>query len=266
MIKAAFPACIKNNYRQTYVLRLSDNPPKMVKSYKEKAVAAIKPKSGTKKAISLTKAVKSIKMTNKSKSTKPVKSAGKKIVKPGKSTGKQSITPKKPEVKAMANKPKKAANPQRVRLEKELKAQISKIDNEGLIFLLKQVQTILHNMQVDKINKEIDKFESTGQKGKSGKAVKEVIRTAAEVKPQADGKSFIIILNNARKIFSLAEMRKLVSICEFAKSEGDASSRLYSWFSQNRGDVIGDVGIGNPRNPVLAELYKAVKSKYKTKK
>ncbi len=161
---------------------------------------------------------------------------------------------------------KKSASQERARLEKELKAKIAKIDDEGLVFLLKQAHVILHNLEVDKINREIDRFESTRKKEKPGKVVKGATVAAAEIKPGADGKSFIIVLNNARKIFNLPEMRKMVAICEYARGESDASAKLYSWFSQNRGDVLGDAGIGNPRNPTLALLYKVIKSKYKTKK
>jgi hypothetical protein len=229
------------------------NTPKMAKIQK----SANKPKTPIpRKSANRPKALEPRKGTGKPKTSRPRRKAG----------TTENVKTRKPEVRSMGGKSKKGASPARARLEKELKERTAKIDDQGLIFLLKQAQVILHNMQVDKINTEIDKFESSKKKGKFEKEVKEVARASAEVKPSSDGKSFIIVMNNARKIFNLPEMRKIVGICEIARSDVDASARLYSWFHQNRRDVLGDAGIGNPRNPVLSVLYKIIKSKYKTKK
>jgi hypothetical protein len=165
---------------------------------------------------------------------------------------------------AKAGKTKKGPSAVRIKLEKDLKGLVGKINDEGLVFLLKQAHVILHNMQVDMINQDIVDLESSKKRGKPQKAVKEDSRPLAEIKPATDNKSFIIVMNNARKIFSLQEMKSLVAICEAAKSGTDGASRLYSWFTQNRKDVLGDVGIGNARHPLLVVLYDLVKRSYKT--
>jgi hypothetical protein len=171
-----------------------------------------------------------------------------------------------PKKSAKAASQKKGSSAQRARLERELKAYVAKIDEEGLIFLLKQAHVILHNMEVDKINREIVELEGTKQKGKSKTAGTVVSRSLVEIKPSSDNKSFIIVFDNSRKIFDLQEMRRIVAICQAARSDIDASSRLYAWFSQNRKDVLGDVGIGSARHPVLPELYRLVKRTYTTGK
>jgi hypothetical protein len=168
--------------------------------------------------------------------------------------------------KSAKSKTQAKQSPQRIKLKKELVNYIDRIDDEGLIFLLKQAHVLIHNIEVDKINREIVELESVRSKSKKPAAQKQAASSAVDIKPSSDNKTFIIVINNARKIFSLDEMRSLVGISNAATSDADGSARLYRWFSQNRGDVLGDAGIGSPGNPVLALLYRLVKKTYKVKK
>jgi hypothetical protein len=156
---------------------------------------------------------------------------------------------------------------QRNRLEKELKDLLKKIDEEGLIFLLKQANIIIHNMQVDKLNKEIIEYES--KKRKKTRSGKQKIQTKIAGSPMIEeaggGKSFIITLNGTRKIFSIAEMRKIVQICHAAGNRINACRQLYNWFYRNRTDVFADGGLSGAGDPALAMLYRTILKTYNTK-
>ena len=71
---------------------------------------------------------------------------------------------------------KKKTDTQRARLEKELSEAIKQVDEEGLIFLIQQAQVLIHNVQVDKINREIVELEQ--KKLKSGPQASSVAATA----------------------------------------------------------------------------------------
>ncbi|MBN1696275.1 MAG: hypothetical protein JW881_02070 [Spirochaetales bacterium] len=146
---------------------------------------------------------------------------------------------------------------QRSRLEKQLKDLLKKIDEDGLIFLLKQANVIIHNMQVDKLNREIVEYEQKRTK-KPVRGKRKTKAARAEdvmIESTGRGKSFIITLNNARKIFSLPEMKTIVGICRSSGNRPDACKRLYHWFYTNRSDVIADGGLRGAGDPLLARLY-----------
>jgi hypothetical protein len=156
---------------------------------------------------------------------------------------------------------------QRTRMEKELKDLLKKIDEEGLIFLLKQANIIVHNMQVDKLNKEIVEYErKKGKKTTSNKQQKYIKSTgSAMIEETGGGKSFIITLNGTRKIFSLPEMKKIVHICHAAGNRLHACRQLYNWFYRNRTDVFADGGISGAGDPALAMLYSTIVKTYTVK-
>ncbi|MBN2442231.1 MAG: hypothetical protein JXJ04_12830 [Spirochaetales bacterium] len=159
----------------------------------------------------------------------------------------------------------------RDKLEKELKGYLKKIDEEGLIFLLKQAQVIIHNAEVDKINKEIVAFEQkkkahAAKNPPSSKKSKTLPTGSVAIEEISNGKSFFITLKNARKIFDLQEMRSLVKICHGAENASQAGGRLYTWFHRNRTDVLADCGLSGKGDSFLALLYKTIIKTYKVSK
>ena len=80
-------------------------------------------------------------------------------------------------------------------LRKELAGLVKSIDSEGLSFLIKQANILLHNRQVEKINKDLQKLSAIDQgirkgsrAGAAGKkaAGKEAGETAGRAHQQAD--------------------------------------------------------------------------------
>ena len=157
-------------------------------------------------------------------------------------------------------------------LRKELAGLVQSIDSEGLSFLINQSHILLHNRQVEKVNKEMQKLSTIDQKAKKGRRAGVAGKTAGKadgilvsVDIEESGSNFILVMRTSRKIFSLKEMRSLVHVCQAAESNGAAGPRLYRWFSRNRTDVLTDAQISGPADPQLLAIYKLITARYKTK-
>jgi hypothetical protein len=174
--------------------------------------------------------------------------------------------------KAGARKPvgSGTASAQRARLEEQLREAIGQIDEEGLLFLLQQAQILLHNAQVENINREIEELH--GRKGTAGSGAAgsgaagsgAASRAAAVRIDEAENrKSFFLELNRTRKALSLPEMQRVVQICYAADSKSAALRQLYTFFSRERGDILTDARIAGPTSPILDGLFQAVREKYR---
>ena len=80
------------------------------------------------------------------------------------------------------------------------------------------------------------------------------------------GQVYNTVINRERKFFTLEEMRKIVNVCHNAADAKDASKKLYSWFKNNRGDVLIDIGIGHSLDPALNTMYDYIIKRYTVKK
>ena len=163
---------------------------------------------------------------------------------------------------------KKKTDTQRARLEKELTEAIRQIDEEGLIFLIQQTQVLLHNAQVDKINREIIELEQKklgSGKGKPAPRKTPPTTAAVTIDESDNGKAFFLTLGGTRKVMNLEEMRRLVRICYAAESKSDALKQLYTVFARERGDVLADAKISGPGSPIIESLFRAIRSTYQLK-
>ena len=161
-------------------------------------------------------------------------------------------------------------------LRKELAGLVKSIDSEGLRFLINQTHILLHNRQVQKINKELQKLStidhkakkgsSTGTAGKgAGKAAGKAAGIPVSVDIEESGSNFILVMRTSRKFLTLKEMRSLVHVCQAAESSSAAGPRLYRWFSRNRTDVLSDAQISGPADPQLRGIYELIAARYTTK-
>jgi hypothetical protein len=149
-------------------------------------------------------------------------------------------------------------------LAKELKNLIKKIDTEGLIFLLKQAHVIIHNQEVERINQEMNKLSAAGKRVREKKA-KTHAPYPVDIEEGAGAKHFVLVVAGKRKMLAREEMRKLVAICQTAKSATNASARMFNWLKVNRSDVLLDTGITNARSTTLSSVYNIIKKRYKVK-
>lgn len=74
--------------------------------------------------------------------------------------------------------------------------------------------------------------------------------------------SFVIAINGARNFFERDEMRTMVRLCHNSVGESDAATRLYSWYSNKRKDVLVDTRIFDPHDPALKTIYKYLVNNY----
>ena len=160
---------------------------------------------------------------------------------------------------------KKAREPEgeltrRDRLRAEIAAALEGIDEEGLVFLLDQANTLLHNARVEELHRKRGSRAgaSDGKAGSGAPSSPEVT-----VEESGDRKAFFVTLGPARKIFALDEMQQVVRICHDAPTTAEAATRLYTVFAKERRDILADAGIGSARHPLLSALVQIVKARYR---
>jgi len=163
-------------------------------------------------------------------------------------------------------KAKKSANANenlnRETLRKELRDLIKQINEDGLLFLIKQANVLIYNQSVEALNRKMRSLEA--QKPK--KLLKEEKPSyEVEIEEKNNGEHFYIVIQRARIFFTRDEMRRIVKICHASEDEFDAARRLYNWFTRERKDVLIDGRISTNTHPSLKSVYRKLVSTYKVK-
>ncbi len=141
---------------------------------------------------------------------------------------------------------------------KQLTAILNDLNEEGLLFLIRQAQILQYNIHVDKVNEQ-----------KAGSSTKQeppqYDKFSMEIVEGENNRHFILVINNARNFFTLDEMKKIVKLCHVSSDSKDASGRLHQWFSKFRKDVIIDTKITGVNDPALETIYNGIIKKYTVK-
>jgi hypothetical protein len=162
-----------------------------------------------------------------------------------------------------ARKSSAAASPQRIRLRAMLSEAIEQIDEEGLLFLLRQANVLIHNQKVDEVNRELaDLSGKPGRAGSGGSAAGRGSAALVAIDDSGGRSATFLTLGNVRKVLNLEELKRLVRICYAAESKTDAMQQLYRVLAQERSDILKDAGIRNAANPILEGLFYALRRKY----
>jgi hypothetical protein len=150
----------------------------------------------------------------------------------------------------------------REKLLKELFDISKKIDEDGLLFLIKQANVLIYNQNVKALNEKMSSQEVRKEKKptKEKKPSYEV-----EIVEKNTGEHFYIVISGARIFFTRGEMRSLVRICHASEDEIDAARRLYNWFSRERKDLLIDGQVSSGTHPSLKSIYRKLISTYKVK-
>ena len=142
---------------------------------------------------------------------------------------------------------------------KELRGLIREIDRDGLLFLIKQANTLIYNQRIEQLNRESETERrnppAAQQKKQENPSVQE---GGVSIERGAFGRSFILDLGQVRKTFDEGEMLGLVGVAKAGTSARDGAARIYRWLSRNRDDVLLDAGINSAGNPILADLWKVL--------
>jgi hypothetical protein len=143
---------------------------------------------------------------------------------------------------------------------------IEQVDEEGLLFLMRQANVLIRNQKVDEVNRELAELSKKPARTASGGSA-DGRRTAAVVAVDDSGSrsATFLTLGNVRKVLSPEELKRLVRICYSAESKTDALQQLYTVLVRERSDILKDAGIRSAANPLVEGLFYALKRKYQLK-
>jgi hypothetical protein len=148
--------------------------------------------------------------------------------------------------------------PERVKLEKELRAATAELDEKGLLFLLRQAQVLIHNARLESL--------SGAQRQAAAPAAAAPapapVRHPETVSIEDGGKTIFLNIGRARKVLARDEMKRLVRICYGAETRSEALQQLFTVLVKERRDILTDAVIGGPDSPLLRSLFTAVREKY----
>jgi hypothetical protein len=171
--------------------------------------------------------------------------------------------PKKAARGPSARKVAAAASPQRLRLKGMLSDAIEQIDEEGLLFLLRQANVLIHNQKVDEVNCELAEMsEKPGRAAAGAGAAGRRASASVSIEDSGDRSAIFLTLGAVRKVLNLEELKRLVRICYAAESKTDALQQLFRVLAQERSDILKDAGIRNAANPLVEGLFYALRRKY----
>jgi hypothetical protein len=184
----------------------------------------------------------------------------------GKQPGAKRAGAKRAAGGATVRKTAAAASPQRVRLKTMLSEAIEQIDEEGLLFLLRQANVLVHNQKVDEVNRELAELpEKPGRPGTGGGKTSRGSTAVVSIEESGNRAAIFLTLGNVRKVLNLEELKRLVRICYAAESKTDALQQLFRVLAQERSDILKDAGIRSAANPILEGLFYALRRKYQLK-
>ncbi len=155
---------------------------------------------------------------------------------------------------------------QRERLEGELAGLIRQVDAEGLIFLIRQAQVLVRNLQVDRINREVEALRGADDASPDPHAP----RAAGERQTFVDieevpGGLFHLTVGSHRSTMGTPEMREVVRLCYAPETKSDALRGLHAWFDRERRDVLLNANVRGPEHPFFRLLFDAVRARFRLK-
>ncbi len=180
---------------------------------------------------------------------------------------------------------KKPTDP-RSTLLKELRQATERIDEQGLLFLLRQAQVLIHNARVERISQSAtgrDRLQSPeadaeeadaeggrppsreagktrrGSSGPSGGPKSRSGSPAAFIEASEGGKLFFLVIGKIRKVMDAEEVGRLVRVCADSGQKAEGLQRLFRVLKQERRDILLDAGIPSASSPVLEAVYTAIR-------
>jgi hypothetical protein len=199
-------------------------------------------------------------------------------------TKKTSVQVKKPVQRTAAKKSaqktkpapntKPAADAEIAALVKELRSLVPKLDAEGLQFLIEQAQVHLYNMQVDELNRSMERKAATAgargakaAKAKSGGKVTADGKKSEELRIEGteSGSSFYIVYRGQYVMFSRNEIAQMVRIAAAPVLELERREHLFDWFERERRDLFAAVPIADKFDERLKKIAALLAKNFKLK-
>jgi len=156
---------------------------------------------------------------------------------------------------------KEKPDSQKQRLEAELMSLLPEIEEEGLVFLLRQAGIIIHNQRTDKLNQEMEILNKKKKPGAAaGPAKSEDFEI--EISRSDDGKTYYFIVNGMKHFFDIPETQNIVALCYRPPAKSDALRYLHEFFRAERDEILMDHKITSAKSPFFEELFKAVRATF----
>ena len=162
----------------------------------------------------------------------------------------------------MAKKVNKGTDTQKDRLQKELSGLIPEIGEEGLVFLIKQANTIIHNQRTIKLNREME--ELNRKKGKTAKTTAPAAEGGFEIEisRSGNGKTYYFIVNGRKHFFDIPETQNIVALCYRPETKSAALKYLYEFFLNERDEILSEHGIKTGSSPFFEALFREVRANF----
>jgi len=157
---------------------------------------------------------------------------------------------------------KAGSESQKTRLEQELSALLPEINEDGLVFLLRQANVIIHNQRTAKLNEEIQELDR--KRGLESPAASGVRRDSFTIMidRSESGKSYHLTVNGRKHFFDIADTRKLVALCYRPETKTAALRFLYEFFTNERDDILMEHGVKEPENQFFEVLFREVRASF----
>lgn len=182
---------------------------------------------------------------------------------------KKSSSDKKAPAAKKTNPARKSARTlsARDKLANELIGLIEEIDAEGLLFLVRQANVLLHNKRVDELNAELEKKKKGGTEGKKkagttarvGENAQEV---TVDIQQSPDAKTYYMTVDEQRHFLTSEEMAAVVKLCFAPEHKVDALRFLFQYMDNERKEILLDHGISTQKHPFFEALFYEVRTKF----
>jgi len=148
-------------------------------------------------------------------------------------------------------------------LAKELRSLIPKLDEEGLVFLVKQAHVHLYNMQVDALNKNTIRDER--RRSEKEDKPKKTANTGrfTDIEMSDSGSGYHILFGSEWIAFTKGEINTMVKIVLSGESDLDIRGRLYNWLSRERNDILYSASIPDKFDKKLNSLITLINGNFK---
>jgi hypothetical protein len=143
----------------------------------------------------------------------------------------------------------------KARLQRLLFDSVAHMDEEGLVFLLRQAHILSSNANTERINREIASFEH--DRGPAPQP-EPAVEGKASIEMAPDGKSYFLAIGGARKALTREELGGIVRVCLGAVDRDTGVRNLFRALGRERGDILVDAKIPGPQSPHLRALYDIV--------
>jgi len=151
-------------------------------------------------------------------------------------------------------------------LAKELKGLIPRLDSAGLQFLIEQAQVHLYNMQVDELNRTMERSNSarTAAAGKKTKPPK--VMDTLRIEGTQGGSSFYLYNNRQSIMFTKNEIIRMVNLVSAPLTKIEIQENLYNWFVKERRDVFSTIPIADKFDERLNKIASLLKKNFQVRK